>query len=178
MSNFLLWLIAQNTAQSLAHQMQKDDPVGWLVANTTFFLDRNNSCNSCTSLFCPSRSILDHRFICRSRNSAHFCSSSHGPKKEKKWRNRRWSFHRLVYSFPCRGAGLRACYFSHDRSINEAARGRLHFFSSEFSARIRTYAAPATILLTDMKISLQNNLLFLQSGCIVNTNREVPHESH
>lgn len=30
MSNFLLWLIAQNTAQSLAHQMQKDDPIGWL----------------------------------------------------------------------------------------------------------------------------------------------------
>lgn len=37
MSNFLLWLIAQNTTQSLAHQMQKDDPVGWLRAQTILY---------------------------------------------------------------------------------------------------------------------------------------------
>lgn len=37
MSNFLLWLIAQNTAQSLAHQMQKDDPVGWLRTQLFFW---------------------------------------------------------------------------------------------------------------------------------------------
>lgn len=37
MSNFLLWLIAQNTAQSLAHQMQKDDPIGWLHAQLFFW---------------------------------------------------------------------------------------------------------------------------------------------
>lgn len=37
MSNFLLWLIAQNTAQSLAHQMQKDNPVGWLRTQLFFW---------------------------------------------------------------------------------------------------------------------------------------------
>ena len=37
MSNFLLWLIAQNTTQSLAHQMQKDDPIGWLRAQTILY---------------------------------------------------------------------------------------------------------------------------------------------
>lgn len=37
MSNFLLWLIAQNTAQSLAHQMQKDDPIGWLRTQLFFW---------------------------------------------------------------------------------------------------------------------------------------------
>lgn len=37
MSNFLLWLIAQNTTQSLAHQMQKDDPIGWLRTQLFFW---------------------------------------------------------------------------------------------------------------------------------------------
>ena len=37
MSNFLLWLIAQNTAQSLAHQMQKNNPVGWLRTQLFFW---------------------------------------------------------------------------------------------------------------------------------------------
>ena len=37
MSNFLLWLIAQNTTQSLAHQMQKDAPIGWLRAQTILY---------------------------------------------------------------------------------------------------------------------------------------------
>lgn len=39
MSNFLLWLIAQNTTQSLAHQMQKDDPKLWNIAQFSLFLE-------------------------------------------------------------------------------------------------------------------------------------------
>ncbi len=39
MSNFLLWLIAQNTTQSLAHQMQKDDPKLWNIAQFSLFAD-------------------------------------------------------------------------------------------------------------------------------------------
>lgn len=39
MSNFLLWLIAQNTTQSLAHQMQKDDPKIWNIAQFSLFLE-------------------------------------------------------------------------------------------------------------------------------------------
>lgn len=39
MRNFLLWLIAQNTTQSLAHQMQKDDPKLWNIAQFSLFLE-------------------------------------------------------------------------------------------------------------------------------------------
>lgn len=66
MSNFLLWLIAQNTTQSLAHQMQKDDPKLWNIAQFSLF--GSDAFSAYWFLLPDTGSFLDHCF-----NSSGYC---------------------------------------------------------------------------------------------------------